>query len=376
MRKWILVALVGLVLLYVFTLREGVDDTLATTPKCAAPGIDIIDGFCKKPNVPSIPPVCPAGSTLSVGKCRGADSMTAAQAAAAGLTYDSFVNQYVKAAAPTCPAGYTTSFSGAEGECEDVNKTAPVCSSGYVYDMGKCMRPMTGGGSGSPASYATASGYAALAEAAGGGTGQGPLPSAIDARASNTDSPASRPSTGDVFSDSGPFSGNAGTGQGTASGAAGPLNGNSTYGPPGTTTTMDPYDFWPGTKKSGTAPRAPPGTKQPVSGPTFGGTGVSMMSGSGNTTRSEPALYGPGSGSAGGFGWGSMKSNSGDTSMLPSFTSAGSEPENQYAGTSRAPGDQDFYPPTFAQSSSYSLANASMKTDPVPFLTDFSAFQK
>jgi hypothetical protein len=137
---------------------------------------------------------------------------------------------------------------------------------------------------------------------------------------------------------------------------------------------INPYDVSYGTKQPGSAPRAPAGNKQPVDGPTFGGMGVSLMGGSGKTPRSEPALYGPGSGSAGG-GFGSMKSNSVDMSMLPSFTSAGSEPENQYAGTSRAPGDQDFYPPAFAQSSSYSLANASMKTDPVPFLTDFSAFQ-
>jgi hypothetical protein len=32
-------------------------------------------------------------------------------------------------------------------------------------------------------------------------------------------------------------------------------------------------------------------------------------------------------------------------------------------------------PNPYLQSTSYSLANGSRKTDPVPFLTDFSAFQ-
>ena len=341
MRKWILVALVGLVLLYVFRLREGIDDTLAT---------EVLDS----PTVNS----CNTYWTSAIASWA---SGSVAGAAPSGLNCIKYAPSWVQM---SNAAGTLTNSDGTP--TAETKATASENASRAAANVASTTKVKN---------YAKSSGYADLAAAAED-TNQGPLPSAIDARASNTDSPASRPSTGPVFEEDGPFSGNAGTGRGTASGAAGPLNGNSTYGPPGTTTTMDPYDFWPGTKKSGTAPRAPPGTKQPVSGPTFGGTGVSMMSGSGNTTRSEPALYGPGSGSAGGFGWGSMKSNSGDTSMLPSFTSAGSEPENQYAGTSRAPGDQDFYPPTFAQSSSYSLANASMKTDPVPFLTDFSAFQK
>jgi hypothetical protein len=33
-------------------------------------------------------------------------------------------------------------------------------------------------------------------------------------------------------------------------------------------------------------------------------------------------------------------------------------------------------PNPYLQSTSYSLANGSQKTDPVPFLSDFSAFQR
>jgi len=348
MRKWILVALVGLVLLYVFRLREGADDTLAT---------EVLDS----PTVNS----CNTYWTSAIASWA---SGSVAGAAPSGLNCIKYAPSWVQMSKA---AGTLTNSDGTP--TAETKATASENASRAAANVASTTKVKN---------YAKSSGYADLAAAAED-TDQGPLPSAIDARASNTDSPASRSSTGSVFEDGGLFSGNAGTGQGTASGAAGPLNGNSTYGPSGRATNLNPYDVSYGTKQSGSAPRAPPGTKQPVSGPTFGGTGVSIMGGSGKTPRSEPALYGPGSGSAagsaagsaGGFGWGSMKSNSVDMSMLPSFTSAGSEPENQYAGTSRAPGDQDFYPPTFAQSSSYSLANASMKTDPVPFLTDFSAFQ-
>jgi hypothetical protein len=86
----------------------------------------------------------------------------------------------------------------------------------------------------------------------------------------------------------------------------------------------------------------------------------------------NPFLYGPGSGNASSR----SQTNSQDITMLPSLDSLGSNPENQYAPTSRVPGDQDLVPNPYLQSTSYSLANNSQKTDPVPFLANFSAFQK
>ena len=112
-----------------------------------------------------------------------------------------------------------------------------------------------------------------------------------------------------------------------------------------------------------------------VRGPTWGG----RASNSGSFA-SAPAmtaqLYGPMAGDKStGLGSGHPQLNSVDTSMLPDYNTAGSDPSNQYAGTSRVPGDQDLFPTSYMQSSSYSLANGSQKTDPVPFLTDFSVFQ-
>jgi hypothetical protein len=359
MRKWILVALVGLVLFYVFTMREGIDESLNT-------------------------PV--------VAKCN--------------TYWDSAISRWATGSAaipaqadPKCiehaPSWILTSISAgtllnSDGTPTDDTKTTAGINSRRAADNVAAATK--------DKNYAKASGYADLI-ADVEDTNQGALPSAIDARASNTDSPASRPSTGPVFEDSGPFSGAAGTGQGTGSSAASGMSGNS-YGGSGHTTTLDPYDFWPGSRGSssntvlsgGAIPLAP-GNSQPVDGPTYGGNGISDLTGA-TSSRSEPSLYGPSAGGGGangagkrggmgGFGggdgsvgFGNMKINSTDFSMLPSSASAGSDPNNQYAVTSRAPGDQDIYAPGYAQSSSYSLANASLKTDPVPFLTDFSAFQK
>lgn len=43
---------------------------------------------------------------------------------------------------------------------------------------------------------------------------------------------------------------------------------------------------------------------------------------------------------------------------------------------SEVPGDKDLIPDPYRVSQQYSAASYSFKTDPVPFLTDFSAFQK
>jgi hypothetical protein len=61
---------------------------------------------------------------------------------------------------------------------------------------------------------------------------------------------------------------------------------------------------------------------------------------------------------------------------LPSTASLGSDANSMYFPYSRAPGDQDLIPDPYRLSRNYSTASYSSKTDPVPFLTDFSAFFK
>ena len=444
MRTWILLALLGLVLLISMRYREGTNDTLTPAPTCAAEGVTVIDGWCKKPDVPSTPPVCPAGSTFSAGKCRGGSSMTATEAAAAGLTYDSFVNQYVKPAASTCPAGYTKSVGD---QCVDAGMVRPVCSAGYRYDapQGKCVstttdpsesianseidscniywnaaiskwaagnaatsaasstclqyapswiRVLSAAGnlldsSGKPTpetkaqaiiennqateyaadtaaaqAYSGSTGYADLLAAVTGGSGGGPPPPMDESP--DSDVGAVRPTGGTVYTGpNSPYTGQAGTGQGSAFAAAAGMTGGSTYGSGAGYSSMTTA---PNTGLASGPTVVKPSTNMnlQVGGPKWGGLGAPVASGNGASSITGPTLYGPTA---------AQNKNIETTNWMPSYWSVGSDWNNMFAGTSRVPGDQDLIPNPYLQSMSYSLANGSLKTDPVPFLTDFSAFQ-
>lgn len=217
------------------------------------------------------------------------------------------------------------------------------------------------------AGYAEATGYAdLLLDNPMAGALSGPA----DTRGDNGDSSASRPSDGPVFGDNGPFSGEAGTGQGSGMNAASTLTGSSYAHPPPTAGRLDPYDFWPGSGSgSGSGGNRPPaGASIAVEGPNWGGRGTSASTASSSSSKPAPALYGPDPGAP-------PSRNSTSTALLPSHESAGSDPSNQYVGTSRVPGDQDLFVSPYLQFSTYSIANGSQKTDPVPFLSDFSVFQ-
>lgn len=61
---------------------------------------------------------------------------------------------------------------------------------------------------------------------------------------------------------------------------------------------------------------------------------------------------------------------------LPSAASTGSDPMAGFLPFSRQPGDRERIPDPYRVSQSYSASSYSSKNEPVPFLTDFSAFQK
>jgi hypothetical protein len=61
---------------------------------------------------------------------------------------------------------------------------------------------------------------------------------------------------------------------------------------------------------------------------------------------------------------------------LPSADSLGSTEESKFFPTSRSPGDMDLIPDPYRLSRNFSTSSYSSKTEPVPFLTDFSAFLK
>lgn len=61
---------------------------------------------------------------------------------------------------------------------------------------------------------------------------------------------------------------------------------------------------------------------------------------------------------------------------LPSNQSLGSDEMSRYFPYSRTPGDMDVLPDPWRVAQTFSQSTYSSKTEPVPFLTDFSAFQK
>ena len=61
---------------------------------------------------------------------------------------------------------------------------------------------------------------------------------------------------------------------------------------------------------------------------------------------------------------------------LPSWDSLGASDMSKYFPTSRTPGDMDLIPDPYRLSRNFSTSSYSSKTEPAPFLTDFSAFLK
>jgi hypothetical protein len=202
--------------------------------------------------------------------------------------------------------------------------------------------PMTGDQIAS-ANYAQSSGYNDILAS----LGQGP---------SGTSSLSSTPGPASPTGPTGGAGGAGGATGGSGGGASGPPSG--------------------GVKKSKS------GNGQKVWGPKFTGFGDNKW-GDDRDTRPYPTLLGPtpkpstmvegagivrqpkdGSGSG---------SGSGNT---PSSASLGSDPNSQYLPYSRAPGDNDLIPDPYRVASNFSASNGSMKMEPVPFLTDFSAFMK
>jgi hypothetical protein len=61
---------------------------------------------------------------------------------------------------------------------------------------------------------------------------------------------------------------------------------------------------------------------------------------------------------------------------LPSWDSLGSADMSKYFPTARTPGDMDLIPDPYRLSRNFSTSSYSSKTEPAPFLTDFSAFLK
>lgn len=125
------------------------------------------------------------------------------------------------------------------------------------------------------------------------------------------------------------------------------------------------------------------GSDRNLWGPEYPGVGDGVEWGSrgdSTSTRNYPVLLGPkpdaSTMSPAGIvppskSW--QLANGGD---LPNEKALGSGEGSQYLPYSRVPGDKDLIPDPYRVAAAFSASTYSTKTEPVPFLTDFSAFQK
>jgi hypothetical protein len=105
-------------------------------------------------------------------------------------------------------------------------------------------------------------------------------------------------------------------------------------------------------------------------GPAYTGLGSDISSGLGSGLRDYPTLLGPKPKESNMVEGGGIANVSKQTT-LPSSSGTGSDPNSQFFGSSRVPGDQDLFPNPYLE---FTPSSGSSKTEPVPYLADFSAF--
>lgn len=282
-------------------------------------------------------PVCPAGTIQRSedNKCVSS-TVNASPICSDGYRLDSTDKRCHRIGGtevidPTCPSGYEYNKSAMKCDTRPVD---PTCPGGYTYKDGKCQASASSSGSssGSNTTPPMPSGSEPLA----------PLPQSTPAPAAGSSSPATGPT------------------------AATTTGGSST-------------SSW-GPTTGGSANRI-----RQVFGPQFTGTGGDLNGNQKPTDSSKtnvyPELLGgimdtssriPGAGiTEPSKNWKLTQDGS-----LPNSISMASDEKSRYFPYSRMPGDMDIIPDPYRVAQTFSASSYSSKTEPVPFLTDFSAFQK
>jgi hypothetical protein len=124
--------------------------------------------------------------------------------------------------------------------------------------------------------------------------------------------------------------------------------------------------------------------KNNVLGPVFTSYGAPVEESSPDSSKGNqyPELLGGGDPASrqregGGSGGGEFGIGIGDlTGSMPTAGGLGSTEESRFFPTSRQPGDMDLIPDPYRVSQQFSTSSYSFKTEPTPFLTDFSAFSR
>ena len=139
-----------------------------------------------------------------------------------------------------------------------------------------------------------------------------------------------------------------------------------------------------GYSATGYAPTGGSTDNEPVWGPAWSGAAEPIAGarpGDSTTHTIYPILMGGYGGGAGtpersrvdGVG---MTNASGTGITLPPIGTTGSEPNSQFLPNARVPANTGFSRDPYRLATNFSTSSYSSKTDPVPFLTDFSAFFK
>jgi hypothetical protein len=117
------------------------------------------------------------------------------------------------------------------------------------------------------------------------------------------------------------------------------------------------------------------GNKGNIWGPAFAGRGNNAGPGAvAGGPRDYPTLLGPKPKESSMVeGAGIVRPSQHQTLLagLPGAMGTGSDPSSQYFGSSRVPGDKDLFPNPYIE---FTPSTGSSKTEPIPFLSDFSAF--
>lgn len=128
------------------------------------------------------------------------------------------------------------------------------------------------------------------------------------------------------------------------------------------------------------SPAAEPSQKSRIYGPQFTGLGTPDPNGAGNGNGGSgqyPEIWGGGGskGGAGGTGAAGGQGTGGSSIVMPPLSSLGLDANAMYFPYSRSPGDMDLIPDPYRVAQTWLPSRYSYnKTEPAPFLTDFSAF--
>jgi hypothetical protein len=172
------------------------------------------------------------------------------------------------------------------------------------------------------------------------------------------------PGGGAGSSSSGATGGSAGSGSGGATGSAGSGGATGSAGSGGATGSAGSGSG------SGSVGMGGGDRLKQVFGPLFTGIGEGGAITDDSSSRNRyPELLG-------GRGNGVPKKNEDEKGAMPTIGGLGGLGSSRFFPFSRVPGDMEKIPDPYRVSQTFTAANYSFKTDPVPFLTDFSAFFK